>query len=240
MINIALFDEDPSWFRELRTELDTRSPYIQVNMWTNYEHLIREISTNRVYPDAIFLSLKHIHKDLTIQRAERLSRIPGNIPILYVAEDPDLWDDTILFGNTNLIGYMTLPLKRIVLDRYIEKISNLKEKAKLLSVKTNGKEISIRIDSIIYLESRKHIAHIVTDAGEITTYAKLSELLPKLPAHFIQPHKSYLVNVNRIGIAELNNLILDNGISIPISRSRKNEIREKLLKKSIAMEQSDT
>lgn len=184
-------------------------------------------------PDAVFMGLKHENKALTINRAEELSNLFRNLPILYVAEDNSIWDQTILFGSTNLAGFMTLPTNENVLDRYLQKIINLKEGDKLLTVKSNGKESSVRVADILYLESKKHLAYIIADRGKITTYAKLSELLPKLPGNFIQPHKSYLVNADRISIVELNNLILDDGTSIPISRSRKSEVKEKLLYKMV-------
>lgn len=228
MLQIALFDEDPSWLSELRCSLNGRKDSVRAKYLTDFEQLVNAVSKDKTRPDAIFLGLKHSEKSLTSHRAEQLSRLSRNTPILYIAENNEIWDQTILFGNINLVGFMTLPLSENVLDRYLRKISDLKEDTRLLTIKTRGKESGIRMDSILYLESRKHVVHIIADTGEVTTYAKLSELLPKLPSSFIQPHKSYLVNTSRISVAELNTLVLDNGATIPVSRARKNEVREKL------------
>lgn len=233
VLHITLFDEDPTMLSDLRTILNKKGESIQVTYQTDYEHFTQQILNEKMRPDAVFMGLKHENKALTINRAEELSNLFRNLPILYVAEDNSIWDQTILFGSTNLAGFMTLPTNENVLDRYLQKIINLKEGDKLLTVKSNGKESSVRVADILYLESKKHLAYIIADRGKITTYAKLSELLPKLPGNFIQPHKSYLVNADRISIVELNNLILDDGTSIPISRSRKSEVKEKLLYKMV-------
>lgn len=232
MLRIAVFDENLSWLDKLRRSLNQKTDTVQTIWYSDYSQLIQEVSKSKNKPDAVLLGLTHNSRNQTLHRAEEITRMANKLPVLYVAEDTAIWDQTIMFAHVNLSGFITMPLIENVLDRYLYKISDMKEAAKLLTIKSNGKESCIRVDNILYLESRKHIAHIFTDSEEIKTYAKLSELLPQLPAYFFQPHKSYLVNANRVSIAGLNNLILDNGESIPVSRSRKSEVRKRIIQKN--------
>ncbi len=67
-----------------------------------------------------------------------------------------------------------------------------------LYVNSNKKHIKIEFSSILYVESLKDYIRIHTTAQAITTKDKISSFLEKLPAHFIQTHRSYIVNSDQI------------------------------------------
>ncbi len=230
VLKIALFDEDPSYLREILKNLNEQDAAGQVSELSDFDELLAMAADEIQKPDAVFFGLRQDSKQQTLQRAQELFALSRQIPVIYVADGNEIWDQTILFGNVNLIGFITLPLEAGVLSRYLRKIEELKEEAQLLTVKVRGKDSYIRMENILYMESRKHVANVHTDGGIVTTYEKLSSLLPRLPGNFVQVHKSYLVNADRVSLAEQNTLILDNGERIPVSRSRKNEVKERLMR----------
>ena len=76
-------------------------------------------------------------------------------------------------------------------------------------------------DSIIHIHTRDRI---------IDTYAKLDEFHSLLPEYFIRAHKSYIVNLYDTSKLSENSLTLSDGTVIPVSRSRKKQVKEAFFK----------
>ena len=67
---------------------------------------------------------------------------------------------------------------------------------------------------------------MVTVEGEGQFYGKLEEVLAQVAKYqFIQIHKSYVVSYNQITQFKYEAVILSNGESLPISQSRRKDIR---------------
>ena len=59
-----------------------------------------------------------------------------------------------------------------------------------------------------------------------TFYDSIQNLIRILPDFFIYPHRSYLVNYELVTCFKFEELIMSNGDIIPISRNKRNEIRD--------------
>ncbi|MBD5175595.1 MAG: response regulator transcription factor [Bacteroidales bacterium] len=85
----------------------------------------------------------------------------------------------------------------------------------------------IRVSSISYLESLENYVRIHTDTEKIVTRITLKELASSLPAQqFAQIHKSYIINILRISSAESDNVLLDIGEKLPVSRNFRKQIKQ--------------
>ena len=60
--------------------------------------------------------------------------------------------------------------------------------------------VKIRFDDVVFVESKEHNLNIFTFNGVFTTYMSLNDISKTLfmHSHFIQPHRSYIVNENHI------------------------------------------
>lgn len=85
--------------------------------------------------------------------------------------------------------------------------------------------ISVSLEGIYYLESRYRIVHIFHEKDEFLIRTSLYKLMEKLNDSFLQCHRSYIVNKNKIiGLDKSNQMIsLMDGFKCPYS---KNRIRE--------------
>ena len=93
----------------------------------------------------------------------------------------------------------------------------------------SGKEI-ITTSNIMYIESDKRIIIIHTrDGRTIQSYMKCSEIIKSLDNTFIHCHKSYIVNLDCVQTHTLNEFILTDGCTIPISKSRRLTTKEQVI-----------
>jgi DNA-binding LytR/AlgR family response regulator len=96
-------------------------------------------------------------------------------------------------------------------------------------VKADSKLEKINLGDILFAEALENYVAIYTREKKIITHLTLKMLQEKLPASvFIQPHKSYLVAIEKIGSIEGNILhILQ--YQVPISKYQKEEVMEKIV-----------
>ncbi|MCY6958480.1 LytR/AlgR family response regulator transcription factor [Clostridium brassicae] len=82
----------------------------------------------------------------------------------------------------------------------------------------------IRLDRILYIESRLHKLqfHIMQDKVRIyTLYGTLNKIENELEGNgFVRIHQSFLVNIKHIMSISGNSVILSNGVKLSISKSR--------------------
>lgn len=84
-------------------------------------------------------------------------------------------------------------------------------------------------DDILYLYSNDKKVHIVTLREEKEFYGRLRDTLHKLPPHFIQIHKSFIVNQDCVVQYSYERVKMMNDRILNISRPYKNKVRERMI-----------
>jgi DNA-binding LytR/AlgR family response regulator len=96
-------------------------------------------------------------------------------------------------------------------------------------VKADSKLEKIHFADILFAEALENYVAIYTREKKVITHLTLKMLQEKLPATlFVQPHKSYLAAIDKIGSIEGNILHIDH-YQVPISKYQKDEIMEKIV-----------
>ncbi|HTI08462.1 MAG TPA: LytTR family DNA-binding domain-containing protein [Puia sp.] len=96
-------------------------------------------------------------------------------------------------------------------------------------VKADGKLEKIHFADILFAEALENYVAIYTPERKIITHLTLKMLQEKLPAGaFIQPHKSYLVAIEKINSIE-GNILHVLQYQVPISKYQKEEVMEKIV-----------
>ena len=89
-------------------------------------------------------------------------------------------------------------------------------------------EKKIRIENILYIESCKHYLRIKHINGECEMRGKISNLEKWMSNYgFVQTHRSYLVNVRYMKMVRANEVELDNGEILSVSRDKAQEVKKK-------------
>lgn len=90
----------------------------------------------------------------------------------------------------------------------------------------NGIEAILKKD-ILYLESEAHKIWIHAVQGDRIVYDKLDSYEQKMGNSFLRVHKSYLVNMDWIYSISSKAILLKNGMEIPVSRSKYQQVKER-------------
>lgn len=102
-----------------------------------------------------------------------------------------------------------------------------------LFVKADSKLEKIRFEEILFIEALENYIGIYTSNKKIITHSTLKALQEKLPAQrFIQPHKSYIVSIDKINSIEGNVLHIQQ-YQVPISKYLKDEVLEKIVNNAL-------
>jgi DNA-binding LytR/AlgR family response regulator len=96
-------------------------------------------------------------------------------------------------------------------------------------VKSDNKLEKISFADILFAEALENYVAIYTREKKVITHLTLKMLQEKLPAAaFVQPHKSYVIAIDKIKSIEGNILHIDQ-YQVPISKYQKDEIMEKIV-----------
>lgn len=129
-------------------------------------------------------------------------------------------------------GYMLKPLNAgKVIDMLNECIKNAVKPTSSLMIKVSGKQTSIPINKIEYLESDAHLVYIYTELGQFTVRETLNAIEERLDENiFVRTKQSFLVNMMFIKEIEGGKITLQSGAVVAIKHANIKKIKNKYLK----------
>lgn len=97
-----------------------------------------------------------------------------------------------------------------------------------LSVRSDRKQAKILYEDIFYVESMSDYVKIITGSGNpVITRERIGHLVKVLPENFLRIHRSFIVNSQKVDYFSKTELEV-NGSILPISRTYKNQVSQKL------------
>lgn len=128
------------------------------------------------------------------------------------------------------LQYLLKPIKPIdlyyCLNNTLERIGDEGQTSSLI-LETSKKIIKLDHNEIYYCIMFSPYIDIHTSSEKITVRKNISEIEKLLPSeNFIRCHRSYIVNVKHIKSIIKNDILLENGVKIPISRGKYKEVND--------------
>jgi DNA-binding LytR/AlgR family response regulator len=132
-------------------------------------------------------------------------------------------------------------LKPISFERFLKAANkafdffNAKQEANqpYLFVKAEGRLEKINFDEVLFIEALENYVAIYTPEKKLITHSTLKAMQENLPAsRFIQPHKSYLVNIAAIN-SIAGNVLHIGKFQVPISKYLKEEVMERIVNNNL-------
>ena len=190
-------------------------------------------------PDLIFLDIEMPH----ISGIDLLANIPNPPKVIIVSA----YEQYALKGyELDVADYL---LKPVNFDRFLKAVNKVyarfeQERKELpadaeehIFVKSDKQLKKIILKDILFVESMENYVIIHNLSGKEVTYTTLKQIMEVLPAsNFLQVHRSYVVNINRVQAIEGNMLDVC-GHKIPVARNLRKEVfgvilKEKLISRS--------
>lgn len=220
-------DDHPESVRDLIEILESEGETV-TGIFSSPDEMIARLSseTETKRPQGIFLDIDFKQQGEGLDAAGRLRKIDPNIPVIFITAYPEKYAQMILLKYEHPFGYLTKPFSRRIVTLYLEKMKNRKTNDAYLTIQFKRKDYHIRLSSILFLESDRHVTRIVTGNGEYRTYERLSELSKRLDQDFAQCHKSFIINLKYVECFEGDFIHLVSGQEIPVSRSAKKRVKD--------------
>jgi len=152
-----------------------------------------------------------------VEAARRIYELNPNVVLAFVSSSPD---HAVAGYGVDAVAYILKPARREAVHALVrEAVSRRTRRHRNhISLKTGRTTSKINPDEVVYLESnnKKVIFHGRNAVSEFP--GKLDDFLTRMPPDFVQVHKSYAVNLNHIRAMRPQEMITDDGRSVPISR----------------------
>lgn len=104
------------------------------------------------------------------------------------------------------------------------------ETEKFFTFKVNGHFHKIAVADILYFESHRRKVTVVTKDAAYDFYDSLKNICQQISStYFMIVHQSLLVNLNHVMFFEYDRITLSNRTILPVSQSRRSEVRNKYL-----------
>lgn len=226
-MRVAICDDNLIFLDELNLKLQRQKCISEVCIYSSPLELTMTINDGEKF-DLIFMDIDwgSDEKQNGLQWGEEICKILPEVSIIFVTGYNDRFAQHVLLTDANILGYMTKPVDDKVLERYLKKADEKNVEPKYLVLSRQGGKVSVAMDEIIHIESHNHQAYVFTENDEYVVYEKLADIQKRLLNHFIQCHKSYIVNMNWVSTYEGKTFMMRNGKEIPISRTYMSKVRE--------------
>lgn len=161
--------------------------------------------------------------------AEYIISSKKSIPVIFVTNHDDFVFSSFKYRPFGFLrkSHVDSELEEAVirLDNYLSK------SGQCYTFTFQGKLISLPYNKIKYIEAYGHEVIIHTTDADIRTTRSLSETEKALSSYgLIRVHKSFIVNTRFIFSVERNNIILTDNSSLPVSRTKNEEIKQAMIK----------
>jgi len=122
--------------------------------------------------------------------------------------------------DVSALHYLMKPVKQdklfAVLDRAV---AAMRKTERVILLPVGGEMLRLPVGQVQYVEAFSHAVAIVTGTDTIQVKMPISEIEKMLGDGFIRSHRSYLVGLKHVARLSKTEVILDNGKTLPLSRS---------------------
>ena len=201
--------------RILNSWADLRQANIQAEVFPSAEAFLFRYAEDKGW-DILLLDIEMGAMD-GITMAKKVRQDNESVQMVFITGFADYISEGY---EVAALHYLMKPVKQdklfAVLDRAVASIQKT-ERVILLPV--GGEMLRLTISQVQYVEAFSHTVAIITGTDTIQVKMPISEVERLLGEGFIRCHRSYLVGLKHISRLSKTEVVLDNGKTLPLSRS---------------------
>lgn len=221
-MKIAICDDEIRDIQKLKEHINTHSLKHEVIEFTSARPMIKRIENSEHF-DLLFLDIKMPDEDgWRIAKQLKDSKVKIYIAMVTIMED-------YITGCFDRVDWFaTKPVNETRVHKIIDK-SQEKLFPEIISFYINKVPINLALPEMRYFEVQRNYIYVHTLTKVYKIRTSLAELKNKLNReYFAQTHQSYIINLEYYAEINGNNVILESGEPIPLSRNKKSAFIDSL------------
>lgn len=233
MIHIVICDSEENEALILKREISNiLNDKAQIQTFSNPFALVTHIMDEaKGQVDIVFIDICLRNQD-GIYLAETIIKEYPHIKIIFTTSQIEKVKDIF---RINPVYFLTKPMERKYLSDALDKVIKMVDETnsdviRIGSGVGKNRVLSLKMSEVFYIKSDKRQIVFHLSDTQCRCYMKLSELETELHGNFIRVHQSYIVNMDKIKFVSNGNVLLQNGMIIPISRSKLKPVMEQIKK----------
>lgn len=181
--------------------------------------------------DAVFMDIEFEGGPLGIEAARQINADAPNCQIVYLTNYLHYSLDVYQTDHAWYVLKSQLEQRLPEIFQKLAFVDKMRHALVVLDPIDEEGIVSVPCNDIRYFERQGRITFVaMRGAKSYSVRDKVSDLLEKLPqAWFSRCHNSYAVNLSYIRAVRASELILDDGMRLPVSRSRSKQLRAQYL-----------
>lgn len=214
---------------EIRHEID-----LEVDYFLSGEFCIHSVQSGKIF-DVVFLDMEMPNKS-GLEVAREIRKYRGKeTKIIFLTSYAKYMQDSF---DVRAFHYIIKPVGYDEFERKFQDALNelIKDEDNICVLQTDKDDIVVRIKDILYIEKEKSNKYVSVHLREGTLSIKDSLLVleRKLEEkHFLRIHRSVLVNMRYIKRIRKAEVVLSNGVTIPVSRRKEGLLKNYFMKYAI-------
>lgn len=155
-----------------------------------------------------------------ISLAKRIRSFNDNAVIIFITAVSDYVFDGYDVGA---VQYLLKPVNEAKLFECLNTSHKKEFNKKRIILENEQGSFVTAVDDIIYFEAFSHKTKIVLNDKELFINENMGNIEKRLGNEFYKCHRSYIVNIKHINSIKKYDAVMDNGLSIPVSRRNYND-----------------
>lgn len=194
---------------------DQRQANIQAEVFPSAESFLFRYAEDKDW-DILLLDIEMGAMD-GVSLAKKIRQDNESVQIVFITGFADYISEGY---EVSALHYLMKPVKQdklfAVLDRAV---AAMQKSERVILLPVGGEMLRLPVGRVQYVEAFSHTVAIVTGTDTIQVKMPISEVEKLLGEGFIRCHRSYLVGLKHIARLSKTEVILDNGKTLPMSRS---------------------
>lgn len=221
-MKIAICDDETEDLKIIQSYCSKYNPTIPTGVFQSGEALLEAYKSS--FYDLVFLDIEMGQMN-GLEVGGKLINMPQKPVIVFTTHSLNY----AVRGYGIAMRYLPKPITYDVFSNVME-LALERILPKKISVLSNGEQVFIPISEILYFEILRRQLFVHLNSGEkLSMRGTLTELISQVSQRtFVQPHKSYYINMEYVDRLTKQNIVMTNGDLIPIGRSKKDYFQLRL------------
>lgn len=229
MLSVAICDDEPAVCREIeellagqlvRADLDGNT-----RVFSDGESLVRAYERGEADFQIVFLDIK-MQAMNGISAAREIRRYDEKVLIVFITSSAEY-----VFRGYEVKAFryiLKTELHQAFRKIFEECMEELRaDSLRRFSFRLGADTVTLDLWDILYFESNRRQITVHVKTEQYTFYGKLDDIEQELKGQdFVRCHQSFLVNAKQIKIVGGNALTLLSGETLPVSKSRREAVRD--------------